>query len=816
MTILISAISCWLKECFTILYWSIFKPFTYKVWLASIHPQLTPTTNPLQFRDEFSSNPLLRKFARQVWWMAVFFSVIALGLIDPPIDNLLILLFIIGWLIGILSVKTDINSPKILLLAVTSILLIINHAIPNIFQPITHIQIDTKTITNLSSIIPENLRPYIFILIGIVSSMVFKEKGVILALFPASTSLVILSKTILSLSNYTNLAYITMLASVIFYATVAHLFLHSIDNRLHKNIAVAFSVIAFIYIIEDKIFLIIGLASLFRVPFWLFECLWLLILYGFYGKNKPAEALQWTPLYADQICHLPLPSLDTMVLAAYRQEPQKALEFLEYLTTSTNQQERSARLTEKIILEEAGQRTTSQEIASLASNLRWIPQPCPEAFGIYLPKLLDIAHGVQTSLDASTAYHQLESLKFPLGKLQELKKSLTFEKSAERASAWGMVINRWLEVLETTRNSLEEAARELGAIQNPYVAGVPLLPAYSGSQFKGRAELFWRVEELALAPHPPILLLLGGRRTGKSSSLNFLPEKMGPEWIPLIVDCQGLSISSNLVSITESLAKAIVHSARMSRNLHLPMLSAADLQNDPLRALLYWMEQAEKILDPDKRFLLCLDEFERLGEVVERTQGDKSLLNFLRHVAQHRHRWVVLFSGVHPLNDLPDYWSDCLINSQTITVSFLKTEEARELILKPIPEFPDIYTMEAVESILHLTHGHPYLVQLLCQLLVERLNETKHARINAADVEAVVPDAFEVGEGFFHEWWRQLKDEEKTLLTRIHRQEDVNPKQHSLALRRLLRREIVTRNQDGGYAFQVPLLERYMALQLGE
>ncbi|MBF0136930.1 MAG: hypothetical protein HQL65_11870 [Magnetococcales bacterium] len=535
-------------------------------------------------------------------------------------------------------------------------------------------------------------------------------------------------------------------------------------------------------------------------------------------------------MWGDQVIYLPLPFMDGIILAAYRQEPQQAITFLEYLTTSTNQQKRAARVMERVALEEAGRRRNSHDIAFMAESLQWLPQPYPKEFGSYLPQMLEIAQGVRASLEASSAHRRMELLQSPIAQLGRLKNTLTLEKKARRATAWGGVANHWQGILETAHRSLAEEAKKSGEIPNPYVAGQPLNPEESQSRFKGRRDLFRRMEELALASQAPILLLLGGRRTGKSSSLNFLPEKMGPEWIPLVVDGQGLSLSTSIPGVVEGLIKAILESARRNRNLQLPTPDREQVQKDPFPAFLHWMEQAEKSVAPEKKFLLCLDEFERLGQVVERNHGDPGLLNFLRHVAQKRRHWVVLFSGVHPLEDLPPYWSDCLINSQTIHISFLQTDEARELIQQPIDQFPDIYTQEAVEALLHITRCHPYLVQLLCSLLVERLNATRQTRVTAAqvtadqvtaaqvtaaDVAAVAPLAFDRGMGYFDEWWRTtLHDDERKILETIHRQEPVGDGKNP-ALRRLLRLEVIEK-KDGQYKFQVPLLEQYVALQLGE
>ena len=108
--------------------------------------------------------------------------------------------------------------------------------------------------------------------------------------------------------------------------------------------------------------------------------------------------------------------------------------------------------------------------------------------------------------------------------------------------------------------------------------------------------------------------------------------------------------------------------------------------------------------------------------------GSRAPLNFLGNVLQHRTAWTLLFSGSHEPNELPDYWSDYLINTRTLRVSYWDEESARELIVEPVEDFPDICDCAkrsakgdrtAVDAIIHLTRCQPYLVQLTCYEVVE-------------------------------------------------------------------------------------------------
>jgi hypothetical protein len=243
----------------------------------------------------------------------------------------------------------------------------------------------------------------------------------------------------------------------------------------------------------------------------------------------------------------------------------------------------------------------------------------------------------------------------------------------------------------------------------------------------------------------------------------------------------------------------------------LPYPDGEKLAQDPFPALQTWLGEIERTI-PSKRFLLCLDEFERLSEVEEVTRT--RTLNFLRNVLQHRQKWTLLFSGSHQLSELPPYWSDYLINTRALRISYLQESEARELILQPVEDFAKIYEPSAVDVIIQLTRCQPYLVQLVCYEVVELLNrEIRENRRDAGtvkatgeDIHAVIPTVIERGDQYFRELWTSLTESDRTLL-RCVVQGETPTAQHKKVVRKLVQKEILEKE---GNAFQVPLVQRFV------
>jgi hypothetical protein len=285
--------------------------------------------------------------------------------------------------------------------------------------------------------------------------------------------------------------------------------------------------------------------------------------------------------------------------------------------------------------------------------------------------------------------------------------------------------------------------------------------------------------------------------------------------VPLLVDVQAAASTTTLPGLAENLATQIIEAARrLPQHLDLSSPDKNKLAQDPFSALQEWLAEIEWTV-PSRRFLLCLDEFERLSEVVEAT-GSRAPLNFLGNVLQHRTAWTLLFSGSHEPKELPDDWSDYLINTRTLRVSYLDEDSARELIVHPVEDLPDIYSSTAIDAIIHLTRCQPYLVQLTCHEVVERLNhdirenrrDTSTAKATARDVETVIPTVLERGGEYFGELWKSLTDSDRHLLLRLVQGETPVP-QDKAVLRKLERKEILEKTESG-YSFQVPLVREYV------
>jgi hypothetical protein len=307
------------------------------------------------------------------------------------------------------------------------------------------------------------------------------------------------------------------------------------------------------------------------------------------------------------------------------------------------------------------------------------------------------------------------------------------------------------------------SAREI--IPNVYVAGSPL--ATASKVFKGRRDLFLALErELATAAETrPTLLLFGARRCGKTSAIKQMPVRLGPDVIPVEVDLQSAATAEDASGLLFVLADQVRHNALTHRRVQLPPLTRDDLRADPYLVFGDWLNRVEEAVGT-RWILLCLDEYERLEEMLEEGRIDRRVFHFLRHLIQHHPRLTVLLSGSHTLEDLSPMWSDYLINVRVLRIGNLKEDEARELIVQPIENFPLEYEPAAVDRMIAVTGCQPYLVQATCRDLVNMLNEQNRTRATLADAERALDSVLTTGALYFQELWggRDTDDTQRAIL----------------------------------------------------
>ncbi|MFW9260650.1 AAA family ATPase, partial [Nostoc sp. CALU 546] len=319
-----------------------------------------------------------------------------------------------------------------------------------------------------------------------------------------------------------------------------------------------------------------------------------------------------------------------------------------------------------------------------------------------------------------------------------------------------------IDIAETWKESLLQIAGEVGEISitkpvvNPYVVGDPV----QGHLFIGREDIIRQLEELwVMGNQLQSIVLYGHRRMGKTSILVNAANCLGSQIQLAYVNLLRLGDSPQGVG---EVLMAICD--EISQTVKLPPPTDADLLNLPYRTFERYLKQVEAKLDGG--LIIALDEFEKIEDLIEAGKIPIDFMGFLRGLVQMSSKIAFAFAGLHTLEEMTaDYFQPFFASVIPIHVGFQERAATRQILANPDNEdFLLDYIPEALDEIYALTHGQPYLVQLLGFQLVRGYNDfvfeqgrSRDPVFTVEDVEAVIndPEFFKRGRYYFDGVWGQ-------------------------------------------------------------
>ena len=386
-----------------------------------------------------------------------------------------------------------------------------------------------------------------------------------------------------------------------------------------------------------------------------------------------------------------------------------------------------------------------------------------------LTHLGDIGAEVATYQQSTSRVNQLAALARAADSLEKLEKTINTDVNEPERYILQAIIEHWQPLIT-------EASGKIGRfaitepVANPYIAGNPV----TGALFVGRDDIFIRLEELWTPEKCPSVILYGHRRMGKTSILkNLGTARFGKHTHIIDFNMQRVGFVKNTGELLYNLALAIYDEMPTNSTLTEPEYGPFTTQT-PYNVFERFLKKLGKQRQ-NMRLLVTVDEFELLELGINEGRFDAHLLEFWRATIQTYPWFIMAFAGLHNLEEMRhDYWHPLFGSFTAIPVTFLTAGATRQLITQPDPDFPLDYDADALDDIIHLTHGQPYLVQLICHSLVSRFNrqtfeqgvETER-RFTSTDVKAVIEstDFFRDGNAYFTGIWAQAKTEDNVQYT---------------------------------------------------
>ena len=471
-----------------------------------------------------------------------------------------------------------------------------------------------------------------------------------------------------------------------------------------------------------------------RIPFYPFE-----LAAMFLVRNSGESALRFCPVLYHDLGYLPLPLLEGSLVAAAEREPALVHRLLAACNITPLRARTARRALVRIHIGELRALLQNRNYTD-AAELKGGFLPGVEEAGTTLTRLAEIARYLNSASRNPLAYQRLEKLKKAADLLRHSRNRLTTSNALVDRQAIVEVVP----LLETAIDEMRQTAEREAAhvIPNPFRPNAPLDPEAGDVLFRGREGLVREIQTLLDASGAGAsVVLLGPRRTGKTSLLKMLPQLL-PDAICVFFDLQDNPVRTP-ADLFGALVKRAREQAARQRNLKLP--AAPD--GPPIASAANWLETVDRHLE-GRRLLLCIDEFERLEKNYSQSPDETlQVLGLIRATIQHRRNIRILVSGAVAFEDLGRLWHDHLINAHELRVPFLDRATSLDLLQHPLPEL-DLFSAAVAEKIYAQTGGQPMLVQTCAWNLVNRLNEDDRRDVTDADLAAVF-DRILTGKGSY-------------------------------------------------------------------
>lgn len=314
-------------------------------------------------------------------------------------------------------------------------------------------------------------------------------------------------------------------------------------------------------------------------------------------------------------------------------------------------------------------------------------------------------------------------------------------------------------------------------IHNPYVYGVPVTDP---EMYFGRRDSFRKlVEEIESGPF--VMLITGGRRSGKSSFLHFvtrggLPAPGGDSEervtipssvVPIYIDLQQLPNYPTEDELVGELLRPAIEREVAERGLELDVAAENGNQYRKLTQLFECVHRRE----PEWTILLLFDEIELLNDRFRDGTLSPDFPRLIKTWVQgSKTRVSIVFTG-SPLQDFDldsrRLWTPVSGMMKTLNLGPLNERETMALVSEPVAG--EVIVAERIQrELFHLSGGQPFLCQAICHMALNALNfeGVSHlpTEISEATLEAAVEDFVENTPGHVDDMWSRFEIEEKYLL----------------------------------------------------
>jgi ligand-binding sensor domain-containing protein/protocatechuate 3,4-dioxygenase beta subunit len=334
---------------------------------------------------------------------------------------------------------------------------------------------------------------------------------------------------------------------------------------------------------------------------------------------------------------------------------------------------------------------------------------------------------------------------------------------------------------------------------NPYLVGNPIR---TEKMFYGREDDFRYVRtKLEAASQGVLIVFCGERRAGKSSILYQVSNgRLGERFIPVFVDLQEMVVSSDsefFARVARLIGECVTRANRRAASVAAGT-AASDISSsgetsfsgagaarsssdsssssgpgisvprfdgrNPYPIFLDFLDDVLAGIG-DRTLLVMMDEYELMEGKVDDGKLSPELFTFLAGLMDNKERLALIFTGSRRLEERDKkYWRELLRRSLFRKVGFLSENDTMRLITDPVADRV-VYGRGVTEVIYRLTAGQPFYTQVICQNMVDYLNEHEQNWVTLADLTHVIQEIIDNPLPQMIYSWDGLSDDEKLVLS---------------------------------------------------
>lgn len=288
-------------------------------------------------------------------------------------------------------------------------------------------------------------------------------------------------------------------------------------------------------------------------------------------------------------------------------------------------------------------------------------------------------------------------------------------------------------------------------IPNPYTSGIPI---ENDEVFVGRETL---LQDAMTALKKDPIFVMGHRRMGKTSFIKYIQRHFlsGPDYITVFISAEKTVFSSMndfLFSFCRPIADELFQQNILSANQRKDYITAIRT-NGLIDFGVFFDDILFEVRILNKTLILIIDEYPIIHEAVELGKIDLQFISNLRGYMQNNSKeFKMIYSGASSLKYLKSQYSSNIMGvGKSIEVSFLEEKDVKNLIDKPLNN-QMVFEDSALQYLMEITYGQPFLVQVCLSYLVDKLNKDRKSSM-------VFKDDIECGINYFLDQAPHLQDD---------------------------------------------------------